>query len=320
MKRYSCYMLSLFLLSFVQLNAQSLNELEKNYETLQKEYLKENSAVDSLGALILKRASLIDNEKKKDQPDEDILVGLLSGSATLSNNLEKHQKNLNRIGNDIEQIKKQLFKNYSVIIDSLEGLKASGRENEQLNSEIFYYTGQRLMVSPKIPMLSFNPEKVLKIDLKKMTDPREKTLFKEYLDNALSEVDKLLGNVEVESNEIGQIADLEKKSKKFLEETEFESGMIPRNISRTGTSGEGSSSTFGERGNPGSNDVNVKAYYSLLNQLDTKNVQAPDLGWNRSINTSGKNLDLKDYEKLLKEVKLRLQELKLVLANKIEYQ
>jgi hypothetical protein len=68
------------------------------------------------------------------------------------------------------------------------------------------------------------------------------------------------------------------------------------------------------------NASNIKAYYSLLDQLNTKNVQTPDLTWNRSLNDAGKNMDLKDYEKLLKEVKLRLQELKLVLANKINYQ
>jgi len=33
-----------------------------------------------------------------------------------------------------------------------------------------------------------------------------------------------------------------------------------------------------------------------------------------------KSIDMKEYQKLLKEVKLRLQELKLVLANKIDIQ
>ncbi|MGE5805724.1 MAG: hypothetical protein ACM34O_05195 [Ignavibacteria bacterium] len=321
MKRISYKTLILFFLSFVCINSQTLIELEKKYEQLGEEYIKENSAVDSLETLVLKRAALIDNEKKKDKPDEDKLVEIMSGSATLSNNLEKHQKNLNKLETGIEQVKQQLYKSYSLIIDSLESLKASGKENEKLNSEIFFYTEQRLMVSPKIPMLSFNPEKMLKIDLRKLKEPEEKNLFREYLDNALSEVDKLLVNVEAESNEIGQIADLEKRRKRFLEDTEFEGGMIPRSLTRgTGASENDQTASFEGRGNVSNNASNIKAYYSLLDQLNTKNVQTPDLTWNRSLNDAGKNMDLKDYEKLLKEVKLRLQELKLVLANKINYQ
>ncbi|HSR16715.1 MAG TPA: hypothetical protein VLM39_01390, partial [Ignavibacteriaceae bacterium] len=88
----------------------------------------------------------------------------------------------------------------------------------------------------------------------------------------------------------------------------------------TGASENDQTAAFEGRGNAPNNDANIKAYYSLLNQLNTKNVQTPDLTWNRSLNDVGKNMDLKDYEKLLKEVKLRLQELKLVLANKINYQ
>jgi len=321
MKRYYYKIAVLFFFNFVYLNSQSLTELEIKYERLEKEYLKENAAVDSLGTLILRRAALIDSEKKKSNPDEDKIIELMSGSATLSNNLERHTKRANKLEENIEQIKQQLYKNYSVIIDSLKVLISSGKENANINSMIFFYTEKRLLVSPKIPMLSFNPQKVLKIDLKKLKEPGEKTLFREYLNNALSEVNTLLASVESESKEIGQIVDLEKKTKRFLEDTEFESGMIPRSISReTGGAPEDNTGLDFLGPESRSNDSNVKAYNSLLNQLNTGNIQTPDLSWKRPMNEMEKSIDMKEYQKLLKEVKLRLQELKLVLANKIDIQ
>jgi hypothetical protein len=322
MNRYFYKLIAIFFFNFVFINSQPLSDLEIKYEQLEKEYMKENAAVDSLGVLILKRAALIDTEKKKNNPDEDKIIELMSGSATLSNNLEKHQRRVNTLEDNIEKIKQRLYKKYSVIIDSLRSQLIPGKENAAVNSQIYFYTERRLMVSPKIPMLSFNPQKVLKIDMKKIKDVSEKILFHEYLSSALSEVNTLLASVETESNEIGQIVDLEKRTKRFLEDTEVESGMIPRSISREtgGAPGDENTGLDFENVEPRSNESNVKAYNSLLNQLNTGNIPGPAFNWNRAMNEIEKNINMKDYQKLLKEVKLRLQELKLVLANKIDMQ
>jgi hypothetical protein len=298
-----------------------LNYLELKYEELEKEFLMESSAADSLGLIVLKRAAAIDAEKKKNDPDEDKIIELMSGSASLSNELEKHRKKSKRLENNLEEIKQLLYKKYTVIIDSLQAAKEGGRGNGELQQEIFFYTERRLMVSPKIPMLSFNPQKVLKIDLGRIKEPAERKLFEDYLNNAFSEVNNLLVSVENESSELGHIAELEKRTKRFVEDTEFESGVIPRSISREGSqNSQTETETFnhGRGDNAVSNAENVKAYNSLLNQLNTGNL--PAQGYNmRGSAAEFVNMDTEDYQKLLKEVKIRLQELKLVLANKISF-
>ena len=79
-------------------------------------------------------------------------------------------------------MKEQLNRIYIVKIDSLEALKKSGKEDgDKLNDEILSFTGKRLLVAPRILSSSFNPDKVLRIDLSKTGDPKEKALYKEYL-------------------------------------------------------------------------------------------------------------------------------------------
>jgi hypothetical protein len=54
-----------------------------------------------------------------------------------------------------------------------------------------------------------------------------------------------------------------------------------------------------------------------LRQLDIQQLSKTDLKLKMSFEETDRKLDIKEYQKLLKEVKERLQEFKLVLANKI---
>src|SRR5690606_20130499 len=139
--------------------------------------------LDSLRSIYTYRTSQIDAEKKKKNPDNERVIDLMSGSVSISNKIEYQNKKIVRIGNDIENIKQQLHKMYTTKIDSLELLKKTGSEDEaRLNSEILLLTEKNILVAPKILSLSFNPEKILVIDLKGTKDEKEKSLYKEYLD------------------------------------------------------------------------------------------------------------------------------------------
>jgi len=65
--------------------------------------------------------------------------------------------------------------------------------------------------------------------------------------------------------------------------------------------------------------ANVKNYQVILRQLDIQQLSKTDLKLKLSFEDINRRLDIKEYQKLLKEVKERLQEFKLVLANKIGY-
>jgi hypothetical protein len=244
----------------------------------------------------------------------------MSGSASLSNKIEWHQKKIDRLGKDIEEIKKKLDEKYSQVIDSLEADKKSGKANEEkINSEILSYTEKKLLASPKIPMLSFNPEKILKIDLSKIKDEKEKKVYGEYLQNAYSEVNDLLNNINEMNEETTQIISLQKKTKKFLEESEFESGIIARS-----TSPQTSENLSVDAGPNLSFEreaitPQIQAYNLLLNQLNLNQSSENDIKWRLTIERIGSSFNIEDYQSLLKEVKKRLQDYKLVLANKIGF-
>ena len=306
-------------LNVISINAQSVGELEKKYERLNNQYLKENTILDSLKNIFLARTNEIDSEKKKANPDKDKIVDLMSGSITLSNNIDEQNKKLNFLAKDIDKVKRQLHKYYTSIIDSLELKKKNDTENEDsIDNEILNYTEKKLLVAPPIPLLSFNPEKILGIDIGKTKNPTEKALYKEYLDNALKEINKLWENTNELSSEIDQIVLLQRKTEKFLEEAELERGVIHqrRNAALTNEAGLDFSGGPEVRESiaPG---YQVESYRLILNQLDFDKSVSTNLDW--KITTENTRLDLREYQKLLKEVKKRLQELKLVLVNKTSF-
>jgi hypothetical protein len=300
--------------------AQSLEKLEKRFDQLNNQYDKESLTVDSLKSVFSKKAEQIDFEKKKNNPDKTLITDLMASSIIVSNDLEEHNNKIQKLEKDLDNVKEQLNQIYLSKIDSLENLKKTGKEDEnKLDNEILLLTGKRLLVAPRILSLSFNPDKVLRIDLSKTTDPKEKALYKEYLNNALGEVNSLLGNVNKQSSEASQIADLQKKTERFLEEAELENKVLFQKqseiTSSTETTAPGYETGVFTRNQDFQNQV--QTYQLILRQLDIEQISKSDITTGVSFNEQNKNLSLKDYIKLLKEVKKRLQEFKLVLANKI---
>jgi len=323
MKKNIVKILIVLFLCFIEvnsLNAQSLIDLEKRYEQLNSQYEKESNIRDSLKNIFSIKTEQIDAEKKMKNPDNDKIVDLMAGSVSISKKIDDQNKKINRFEKDLENVKQQLHKLYTSQVDSLEYLKKTGKEDEnKLDEEIFLVTEKNLLVAPRIPSLSFNPEKILKIDLNKTKDVKEKALYKEYLNNALNEVNKLLEKVSLQSSEVDQVVTLQTKTKKFLEEAELESNVIIQN-QRNNASDKNLVPNFNEgTGVTQSRDIasNVQTYQLILRQLDIEQLSKTNLKWEISSDNVYMNLDVKEYQKLLKEVKKRLQEFKLVLANKI---
>jgi hypothetical protein len=318
----SKYQIMFFTLMFIFtgfISAQSIVELEKKYEQLSFQYEIENSIVDSLKNLFSKKADQIDREKKKDNPDQEIIVDLMAGSTTISAQLENRSKKLNKIEADLENVKKQLHKIYVSKLDSLESLKKTAADEDEINNEIISFIAKNLLVTPKVLTFSFNPSKVLNIDLNKVNDTREKKLYKDYLDNAYNEVDLLLQNILTQSAEVDEMIDLQNKTKKFLEEAELESKVLIQ--SRSVVSSAEPNPTFNGRSGIANESIELSkqiySYQLILRQLDIEQLSKKDIKWDIAPGEINKSLSLKDYQSLLNEVKKRLQEYKLVLANKI---
>ncbi|HVO74351.1 MAG TPA: hypothetical protein VMT35_10040, partial [Ignavibacteriaceae bacterium] len=267
-----------FLLISPAIFSQSLESMEKNYYQLESNLKKEKAVLDSLKLVLNEKGNEIDNEKNKKNPDKDKIVELMSASITISNKYDAQQKKVAQLQTKYESAKIELDKKYSLVIDSLKSLQNSGEfkgDMNKLNSDILYYTETKLAVGPKISLLSFDPSKLLKIDPNKSTDSLEKAIYKEYLQDALTEVDYHLKNINEQQSEINQMLALERKTEKFLKETEFQKGVrtqtSKRNQDNLGPSSDFNTGVFGGVDNP-ENAARMteqfKGYTLLLNQLN----------------------------------------------------
>ncbi|OGU83217.1 MAG: hypothetical protein A2W11_06085 [Ignavibacteria bacterium RBG_16_35_7] len=307
------------LLSFTSnLLSQSLDELELRYDNLRSVVEKDNLILDSLKNILENRAKQIENEKQKPNPDNEKVIKLMAGSVSLSNTIDDHQEELETDTKNLKQLSEMLEVKYSAKIDSLKLLKKSGKENfDKLDGEILLYTEKRLLISPQVDMLSFNPQKILEVDLKKAKTIEEKLLLKEYLSNALAEVNLLLSDVTKQSEEISEALTLQRKTSKFLTETEFDRNVGIDRISRSSSQRTSLEISLSGKDNLTIADQ-INSYTLLLDQLNIfdKSEGVKTNKFNHKPGTT--NFSLKDYSELLKEIRQRLNDYKLILANRIE--
>ena len=300
---------------------KDLTELETKYNDLQSSYSSGKILLDSLKNKLDARVKEINIEKSKPSPDEDKITSLMANSVTLSNNIDEQQNKINKIEKSIASIKIKLSEKYSGIIDSLKEVRKKDLKNkEEIENLILFYAAKRLEVTPEIFQLSFNPYKILELDLNKSKDPADQKIYSEYLSNALQEVNNILSNISSENTEISQVIELQRKANKFIEETELESGIASAKLQQETDNGEKGSNirngAFFESDN-NSLSNNAQVYAHLLEQLSTiKSIsvrQMPD----EILQSFEKNIDLYSYEKLLNEVKKRLTDYKKLLEQKI---
>ena len=297
---------------------QSIYLLEKQYDEIKSVVEIETASLDSLKNILENRAKQIESEKQKQNPDNDKIVKLMAGSVTLFNTIDNKQEKLDERILQLKKLGRILVEKYSAQIDSLNLLKKTSKENARdLDSEILFYTEKRLLVSPQIEILSFNPKKILEIDLSKTKNNVERESLSEYLFTALTEVSAVLSDVTKQSKEVNDALTLQKKTSKFLAETEFDRDFRLGNISRSSAERNDVNASFG-----GENKFRIadqiNSYALLLDQLKIFD-KSESINSQKFIYKHGEeNFSLKDYSELLKEVKQKLSDYKLVLTNKIE--
>ena len=303
--------------------AQSLKSLEENHTTLNVKIQKETSRLDSLKHSLNLKLKNIDVEKDKQNKDKNKIKNLMASAIITSNKVNYEQNRLDSLQNLMNNIQEALSKKYSTIIDSLEKLSKSKNyegNREKLKSKILNFTEKKLKLSPNAGLLSFNPKKILEIDLNKTNDLNEKNIYREYLQNALSEVNKKLKNVDDKSAEIKNIIKLKKKAKNFITEAELDNSMTPQRISEkypTTTSEIGTGPGPGRVSDAKSIGNQIQYYNLLLNQLNY--IQTPRENFNlpAALDSTKPNMSLETYQKLLTELNTKLKEYWLILLHKL---
>jgi len=317
-----CFLIiSLILIELSSLPAQTNSNFENRLAVLRNSFNKESEVIDSLKHVLNQKVNEIDYMKGKNG-DENIIRKMMAGTVTISNKIDDHQKKITVIEKELEEIKKLLSKRYSEEIDSLSNLENSNQfegNKSDLKSRIITLTEKKILAAPKINSLSFNPEKILSINLSTATSPDEKKIYTEYLNSALSEVNNQLIQVKNISNEINQILTLQRKTKKFLEESEFDFDLKTANISSR-------SNQMVSEDNPtvatttkalSYQTVQVQSFFVLLKQLDLKQLNDFNTQSRFSFDIPNKKISIKEYRELLNEVEKRLSDYSMVLTHKL---
>ncbi|MEW6194943.1 MAG: hypothetical protein AB1521_07305 [Bacteroidota bacterium] len=321
--RYLKYILLFFFVNvFGIYYGQSVSSLELKLRDLNSRLVLESDKLDSLQTVYAERTKEIDSQKKKKDADQNTIKKLMAASVGLSNKIDDHQKKVTSLENEVEKIKVGLEKKYSVILDSLTELKNSesyAGNKDDLEKEILLVTEKKILISPKINILSYNPEKVISLNVSNAKSNEEKKIFREYLEEALKETELKLHQVQNLNSEVKQIVLLQKKTKKFLEDVEFSSAFGRSALALSSKTGSRETTTPGYTNGIGDGQevFQVSTYLYLLDQLDYKmetNIKNKE---SFMFNSKNKNLSLREYSELLAEVEKRLSDYRLVLKNKI---
>jgi hypothetical protein len=301
---------------------QDLQSLETKLSSLNKTLIIEKTKLDSLNNYLNDKVKEIDGEKEKKVRDNEKITRLMASSVTISSDIDNQRKKVDTIGTEIEVLKRDLTGRYSSIIDSLNSLEKGTIKNvdkKEIESQIAVYTEKKLNVAPKISLLSLYPEKILEIDLSKVNNSAEKQMYREYLQTALGEVNERIDNVEARMEESKKIITLNKKTKRFLEESEFETNIRPQSFSTGGqVASADHNNNYGITARSQSGlALQAESYILLLNQLNLNTKTDANSKWNIFFDNKNPSINIEEYQKLLTLVKKRLEEYRLVLLHKL---
>ena len=301
---------------------QDLHSLETKLSSLNKTLIIEKTKLDSLNKYLNDKVKEIDLEKEKKVRDNEKITRLMASSVTISSDIDNQRKKVDAIGTEMEVLKSDLTGRYSSIIDSLNSLEKGTIKNvdkKEIESQIAVYTEKKLNVAPKISLLSLYPEKILEIDLSKVNNSAEKQMYRNYLQTALGEVNVRLDNVEARMEESKKIITLNKKTKRFLEESEFETNIRPQSFSTGGqVASADHNNNYGITARSQSGlALQAESYILLLNQLNLNTKTDANSKWNIFFDNKNPSINIEEYQKLLTLVKKRLEEYRLVLLHKL---
>lgn len=294
--------------------AQSITEFEAEL-IKQKEQLNiHNSKLDSLNNIYSKKLEEIDLEKSKNEKDEDKIKQLMSGTISLSYQIDLEREEVEKLQSNLKKIKDKLNALYGHRIDSLKSLEDSGHysaNRDLLNLEILLLMEKKLSDGINTNSLSYDPALLLGLDENSIHNEREKEIYKDYLKNASNEVDDKIKFISGLVGELDEANRLHKKVDKFIEDAEFESNPLNSQ----------SDAYLQERSNIGGGvfdnatlQRNFESYSFLYNQLA---IQQFSYERNTDYTLNRNKLSADAFIELLKEINTRLENYNSLLTVKL---
>lgn len=277
-------------------------ELKSQILNIQDEKLK----LDSLNYVLMKQTELIDWQKNKKNPDSKKLEEIFIESLKTSEKIISQKEKVDFQRMKIDSLKLILVDEYTLKLDSLKKLSQS----DSIKNEILKLSEKYLLVSSKEHSLSFEIEKIA--SLTPSENQLENEILLNFLANALKEVNEKIESVSKTKKELEEISFLESATNEFLEEideqerlgifssqTAFENSFDQASLENLGTDKSSLSPI------PESSIFNLQifAYYSLLNQLEIDN-------------SLGTTITTENYIEILEKAEKKLTEYQKIISAK----
>ena len=323
-KHFLLVMLAIFGL-FSLARAQDMYNLENDLFKKLITYHKLQFKADSLNEAIKSISRQLNELKKNKTENEETILTVLSTSVSTVNELKVIQKNQSAMNDEINLLRRKLYNIYEARIDSLTNINKSN-PSEIISQLILDLTDKKLLVQPKIGILSIDPLRLLNINITS-SSLLPKDMIREYFTNAIDEVNSHLEVINKSLDETEEIIKLREQTQNFLEESSFETETRPMNLFSTTTTETTTPDGYTADGTRGSSLEALNAiknttllgadtFAAILKQLSSYDNAAQQNRFSRYNNTDVK-ISLEDYSKLLKETKLRLEEYRTVLLKRI---
>ncbi|RMH93482.1 MAG: hypothetical protein D6681_13650 [Calditrichaeota bacterium] len=305
--------------------AQGIADLEREYEAVRQRLVQATAQLDSLNTLLERQTAAIDREKRQPHPDADHIRRRMAESLSLSEEIRRRQKQTEQLQKRLEVLGWQLSRKYAALLDSLQAVEASGKfdgDSRQLREEILRYTERYLLFSPALQALRFDPRKVREIDPAAARDSLERRFAREYLRQALAEVDSHLAQLAENRREVEEALRLEQEAQEFVEEVEgnylgalgqsFTISEPTENVAVTANRGNDRIGTYSGEAIAIQQQQRMTLFFRQLELMGE-----PPLSAGEILNDPA-NLSLSAYGKLLAEAEHRLKRFRQLIEDKLE--
>jgi len=287
--------------------SQNIAQLELLLEKYNHDMIHAELRLDSLKQALEYLANQLENEASVAENSQNQQAEWYQKLKQLSESIELQKIELDELQNKLYAIKSDLAKSYSNKIDSLNqaiSRTSDKKSREEIQQQIFVLSEKRLLMLPKFKSFSFDPHKIIEIDLQDSNDSLEEAIYKDYVNNARSEVIQTLHNLQNMRKEIEELLYLRERSNRFLEDMEENRPLML------------SSQSFSERSVQfaGTNQTDVftslpqaESLINMLEQFRPEYYPEQKFNWTSPVDSGKVILTLDEYQKILNSAEDVLQ-------------
>ena len=299
------------------LYCQSAGDLEQQYRSLNQTIKKEQAVLDSLSGLMENMAKDIEREKKNSKPDQNKIINWMAHAVTVSNRIKEQERLLESIQSSAEDCRDRLESVYTARIDSLKQAAHMEKNHGNLKAiqnQILFWTERRVLVSPVVGTLTFDPQKVQDINLTGVSDPLDKKIIEDYLKKALTEIETHIEIIAATRKEFEEITDLRKRTVDFVNEANEQGRIGTITRSQLVASGGGTDISGNPLG-PDYTTIQVRSVVGLIQQLNVGLAVTPT--FQKSI-SSKSGMTQEEYINLLIQAEKQLKAYRVLVQKKLK--